>query len=765
MRRRSPRILFRSETEDQLFLSEGQTVLQPFWSPSHQAWRREVDSIQPLRRGSAAFHPLRRLHLENLEDYKEREALVCGMTGRTYTYEMVHSLSQKFGSALLRLEFVIAFMGCASIGVTLTTMNPTYRPEEIARQLDNSVLRNIFGDSKNNVIGMEETPSDCKSFMEMAIFDDGSFFDQRETIDPHKDILALPYSSGTTGPPKGVALTHSNLVNNITQLSHPSIHNFIGDEVEQHISIAVLPFFHIFAMTCSLSAGLRFGVKLITLPKFEPEMFINSLVQYKPTHMLVVPPLVSFMTSSPLIKPSLLSSIKMLNGGASTFGPTLIEKFMNKCDSDLRFQEGYGMTECSPVTHVQPKDGIIYGSCGKVLGPGRKWRTLLKELIKVKGLQVAPSELEDLIRKYPGVDDVAVVGVPDERNGELPRAYVVRKNRSVMEQGIIDFVTEKVAPHKKTWCWSHNRLLWHRVNYLCVEIQEDITKMLAATSHIGSENSEVTMEQYIFKRRPDGVNIIDLRKTWEKLMLSARAIAAIENPADVFVVSSRSYGQRAVLKFARYIGATPIAGRFTPGAFTNQIQAAFREPRLLVVADPRADHQPVTESSYANIPIIAFCNVDTPSRFIDMCIPCNNKSANSLGLMWWFLAREVLRLRGSISREIPWDVMPDLFFYRDPEEAEKEEQARQDSLAQAQAALATTAATNAPAQEDWETVLQQLLLVLPAAAPIKSFINDDWSSQTAAAPSDWAAETTTAATTEQQPPTSQWGGPGAHNWS
>ncbi|XP_040583770.1 uncharacterized protein [Lepeophtheirus salmonis] len=480
---------------------------------------------------------------ENLEDYKEREALVCGMTGRTYTYEMVHSLSQKFGSALLRLgakkgdvmglvvpnipEFVIAFMGCASIGVTLTTMNPTYRPEEIARQLDNSgakyvmtiglFLQNIkqsceiySGIQKIIVIGMEETPSDCKSFMEMAIFDDGSFFDQRETIDPHKDILALPYSSGTTGPPKGVALTHSNLVNNITQLSHPSIHNFIGDDVEQHISIAVLPFFHIFAMTCSLSVGLRFGVKLITLPKFEPEMFINSLVQYKPTHMLVVPPLVSFMTSSPLIKPSLLSSIKMLNGGASTFGPTLIEKFMNKCDSDLRFQEGYGMTECSPVTHVQPKDGIIYGSCGnlipntigkiididtgKVLGPGENGELCvsgpqimqgyyknkkatdkiiqngwlhtgdiayynqdgqfyivdrLKELIKVKGLQVAPSELEDLIRKYPGVDDVAVVGVPDERNGELPRAYVVRKNRSVMEQGIIDFVTEKVAPHKK----------------------------------------------------------------------------------------------------------------------------------------------------------------------------------------------------------------------------------------------------------------------------------------------------------------------------
>merc|ERR1712027_97005 len=142
-------------------------------------------------------------------------------------------------------------------------------------------------------------------------------------------------------------------------------------------------------------------------------------------------------------------------------------------------------------------------------------------------------------------------------------------------------------------------------------------KMLSATTHVGSENSETTMEQYIFKRRSDGINIINLKKTWEKLMLAARAVAAIENPEDVFVVSSRAYGQRACLKFARYIGATAIAGRFTPGAFTNQIQAAFREPRLLVVTDPRADHQPVTESSYANIPIIAFCNVDSPTRFID----------------------------------------------------------------------------------------------------------------------------------------------------
>jgi len=298
--------------------------------------------------------------------------------------------------------------------------------------------------------------------------------------------------------------------------------------------------------------------------------------------------------------------------------------------------------------------------------------------------------------------------------------------------------------------------------------EDDITKMLAATTHVGPSNSETTMEQYVFKKTAAGLNIINLRKTWEKLMLAARAVAAIENPADVYVVASRPMSQRACLKFARYIGATPIAGRFTPGAFTNQIQAAFREPRLLVVSDPRTDHQPVTEASYANIPIVAFCNIDSPTKFVDVAIPCNNKAAHSIGLMWWFLAREVLRLRGMISRDTQWDVMPDLFFYRDPEAEDKEERERAE-VAESKLEIAAP-----PTKEEWggeteEWVDPAASLAAPAAAAAPAAVaaapaaaapaaaapfqvSDDWASQTEN--TDWAAQS--AAGQDQWGGSNQW---------
>lgn len=262
----------------------------------------------------------------------------------------------------------------------------------------------------------------------------------------------------------------------------------------------------------------------------------------------------------------------------------------------------------------------------------------------------------------------------------------------------------------------------------------DIKMMVLADTHLSARKCEPGMQTYVYGKADGGNCLMDLQKTWDKIVLAARVLATVEDPSTIYCVGQRPYAQRAIIKFAKEIGATAAPGRFTPGQFTNQVTQQFVEPRILLVADPRTDSQAIKESSYVNIPTIAFCGSDSPLEYVDVCIPGNNRGKESLGLLYWMLAREVKRIRGEVVRDHPWETKVDLFIYRDPEEMdEQENNANEDRYDEAAEFEQYEDAYN-PAG------VQPVQPVQDFPDPAAAEFNQDWNQQPPAAAGDAAAD-------------------------
>ena len=326
-------------------------------------------------------------------------------------------------------------------------------------------------------------------------------------IDPREDLVVLPYSSGTTGRAKGVMLTHYNLVSNITQFEAIERQHMLD---ENDTLVGVLPFFHIYGMVVILNYSLYRGAQVVTMPRFDMEQFLRILQDYRVTFAHLVPPIVLGLAKHPLVEQFDLSNLRGIFSGAAPLGESVAQEASARLGCQVI--QGYGLTETSPVTHASPDDPsrikfASIGPCipntevrivdietGGELGTGQEGELWIrgpqvmkgylnnpeataecidaegwfhtgdvgkadedgyfyivdrvKELIKYKGMQVAPAELEAVMLAHPHVNDVAVIPSPDEEAGEVPKAFVVLKGEASPEE-LMAFVAERVAPHKK----------------------------------------------------------------------------------------------------------------------------------------------------------------------------------------------------------------------------------------------------------------------------------------------------------------------------
>ncbi|TRY71910.1 hypothetical protein TCAL_00174 [Tigriopus californicus] len=486
---------------------------------------------------------------ENHSKYYNKIALVDGVTDEQLNYDEAYRKSKNFALRLQSLEalkgdvlavllpncleYPLVFAGGCGVGVTITTLNPIYTPHEICKQLEMSKacwavttkallptleaafvkLGPVDFQWKERVFIVGEKVPGYHSVTEMLETD--MVGEPDVDVNVHEDICVLPYSSGTTGVPKGVMLTHHNIVGNACQqvLGHKDISTItpLKDNESQHVTICVLPMYHVYAMNVTMIPMLYCGGKLVVLPKFEPKVFIEALEKYKPTFLHLAPPLVSFCTTHPDIKPHHLEALEHVVVAAAPSGPALIKKFKNLAPSKVVYREAWGMTETSPIVSMTSLTDEMNGFCGKLvpntmakvidlntgepLGPHQRGELCakgpqimkgyldnpeathstikdgwmhsgdiaiydeqgrisivdrLKELIKVKGFQVPPAELEDLIRGHEKVFDVAVIGVPHEKFGEAPRAYVVANpGHELTEEEVFGYVKDNAAAYKQ----------------------------------------------------------------------------------------------------------------------------------------------------------------------------------------------------------------------------------------------------------------------------------------------------------------------------
>lgn len=474
--------------------------------------------------------PLPEFVFTGLGDAAERVAIIDGLSDRSYTYAQLDTFSTRVAGALARRglqrgekfailspnlpEYVIAVHGVMRAGGTVTTMNPLYTEQEIEHQLHDSEARFLLtipafldkaaaavrrcGIERIFVFGEAEEAEPFATLMA----EEGPA--PAVDIDPVEDVAAMLYSSGTTGLPKGVMLTHRNLVAALIQAD-----KLFGEGPAT--SLLFLPMFHIFGFHAVTNFDLLKRGTIVTMPRFDFEQMLALIQKHRIERMCVVPPIVLAMVKSPLLEHYDTSSLKLVFSGAAP----LDESLAAACEDRLKgcmVRQGYGLTETSPPVcgHPLAGDRVRYGSVGPLVPntearlvdvttgddaapgePGELWvrgpqimkgyyrnadatRGMMldggwlrtgdiarldeegwlyivdraKELIKYKGLQVAPAELEAVLLSHPLIADAAVIGVPDEEAGEVPKAFVVTKGEITAEQ-IQEFVASQVAPYKK----------------------------------------------------------------------------------------------------------------------------------------------------------------------------------------------------------------------------------------------------------------------------------------------------------------------------